>query len=147
HPEYFSQRKQFDVQQLVIATKDFSSDLRSVVDSAKSLDAIADWMDAHDIRYVRGQLTRSATDLPEHMVAKLKEMKQGQLFIVNEGESSMINLIANIRVSPISSKAAAPQIEQYLFNEKVKEMTNAEVKHLRAAAKIEYLNSPAPAAK
>ena len=36
HPEYFSQRKQFDVQQLVIATKDFSNDLRSVVDSAKS---------------------------------------------------------------------------------------------------------------
>ena len=76
HPEYFSEHKQFDVQQLVIATKDFSNDLKSVVDSAKSLDAVAAWLDGHQVRYVRGQLTRSITDLPENIVAKLKDMQK-----------------------------------------------------------------------
>jgi len=38
HPEYFSQRKQLDIKQLVIATKDFNDKLKLVVDSAKSLD-------------------------------------------------------------------------------------------------------------
>jgi EpsD family peptidyl-prolyl cis-trans isomerase len=146
HPEYFAQRKQFDVQQLVIATKDFSNDLRQVVDTTKSLEGIAAWLDKHDVRYVRGQLSRSTTDLPEYIVVKLKEMQKGQIFIVNEGEGSMINLITNIRIAPVSEKTAAPQIEQYLFNKKTKEVAEAEITHLRASAKIEYLNASAPAA-
>lgn len=146
HPEYFSERKQFDVQQLVMATKDFSADFKSVVDSAKSLDTVAAWLDGHQIRYVRGQLSRSTTDLPENMVEKLKNMQKGQIFIVNEGESSMINQISSIRISPISAKIAEPQIAQYLYNKKIQEMAKAEITHLRASAKIEYVNAPAPAA-
>jgi EpsD family peptidyl-prolyl cis-trans isomerase len=144
HPEYFSERKQFDLQQLAIATKDFSNDLKSVVDSAKSLDAVAAWLDGHQVRYVRGQLSRSTTDLPEHMVAILKNMQKGQLFIVNEGENSMINQISNIRISPISDKVAEPQIAQFLFNKKAQESAQAEITLLRASAKIEYVNAPAP---
>ena len=144
HPEYFSERKQFDVQQLVMATKDFSADIKSVVDSAKSVDAVAAWLDAHQVRYVRGQLSRSTTDLPEQMVAKLKDMQKGEIFIVNEGESSMINQISNIKISPISAKVAEPQIAQYLYNKKAQEMAQAEITHLRAGAKIEYVNAPAP---
>ena len=146
HPEYFSQRKQFDIQQLAIATRDFSSELKSAVESAKTLDEVAAWLDKHNVRYARGQLTRSSADLPEQMVAKLKEMKRGQLFIVNEGENSMINSIVNIKDSPVSAKNAAPQIEQYLINRKTREAADAEIKHLRSSAKIEYLNAPAPAA-
>ena len=146
HPEYFSQRKQFHVLQLVITTRDFSNELRSVVDSAKNLDEIATWLDGHDVRYVRGQLSRSTTDLPEQIAEKLKDMHKGQIFIVNEGENSMINLISNIRISPVSAKTAAPQIEQFLFNKKIREAAEAEITHLRASAKIEYLNAPAPTA-
>jgi EpsD family peptidyl-prolyl cis-trans isomerase len=146
HPEYFTQRKQFDIQQIAIATKDFSSELKLAVDSAKSLDEVAAWLDRHNVRYARGQLSRSTADLPEQMVAKLKEMKKGQLFIVNEGENSMINSITAIKDSPVTAKNAAPQIEQYLINKKTKEAADAEIKHLRSSAKIEYLNAPAPAA-
>lgn len=146
HPEYFIQRKQFDMQQIAIATKDFSSELKLAVDSAKSLDEVAAWLDRHNVRYARGQLSRSTTDLPEQMVAKLKEMKRGQLFIVNEGENSMLNSITDIKDSPVTAKNAAPQIEQYLINKKTKEAADAEIKHLRSSAKIEYLNAPASAA-
>jgi EpsD family peptidyl-prolyl cis-trans isomerase len=146
HPEYFAQRQQFDVQQLVIATRDFSNELRSVVDSAKSLEQVSSWLDKHGVRYVRGQLSRSTTDIPEQVAEKLKKMHKGQIFIVNEGENSMINLIANIKISPVSATTAVPQIEQYLFNKKVREAVETEIMHLRASAKIEYLNAPAPKA-
>lgn len=146
HPEYFSQRKQYDIQQLVISTKDFSDELKSAIDSAQSLDEVAAWLDKHNARYARGQLSRSTTDLPEQMVAKLKEMRKGQLFIVNEGENSMLNAISNIKDSPVTAKDAAQQIEQYLINKKTKEVADAEIKHLRSSAKIEYLNASAPVA-
>lgn len=144
HPEYFAQRKQYDVQQLAIATSDFSNELRSVVDSAKSLDVVASWMGGHRIHFVRGQMSRTTTDLPEQIVAKLKEMRKGQIFIVNEGENLMINVIANIKDSPVAASVAAPQIEQYLINKKAKEMAETELSHLRATAKIEYIAASAP---
>lgn len=146
HPEYFTQRKQYDIQQLVITTKDFSDELKTAVDAAKSLNEVAAWLDGHNVRYARGQLSRSTTDLPEQVVAKLKEMQKGELFIFNEGENSMINTITDIKDSPVTVKYAAPQIEQYLINKKTKEAADAEITLLRSMAKIEYLNASAPIA-
>jgi EpsD family peptidyl-prolyl cis-trans isomerase len=146
HPEFFTQRKQFDLQQLVFATKDFSNELKLAMDSAKSLDEVAAWLDKHNVRYARGQLSRSTTDFPEQMVAKLQDMKKGQLFIVNEGENSMLNSITDVKDRPITAENAAPQIAQYLSNKKAKEAADAEIKNLRSSAKIEYLNAPAPSA-
>lgn len=146
HPEYFTQRKQYDIQQLVIATKDTSNELKTAIDSAKSLNEVAAWLDGHNVRYARGQLSRSTTDLPEQAIAKLKEMQKGELFIFNEGENSMINAITAIKDSPVTVKNAAPQIEQYLINKKTKEAADAEITLLRSMAKIEYLNASAPIA-
>lgn len=146
HPEYFTQRKQYDIQQLIFATKDFSSELKTAIDSANSLDSVVAWMDSHNIKYARGKMSRNTSDLPEPIVAKLKDMKKGQLFIVNEDERSMLNFIADVKNSPVSAKEAEPQIAQYLINKKTKEAADAEITHLRTSAKIEYLNASAPAA-
>lgn len=146
HPEFFSQRKQFDMKQLVVSTKDFSDNLKQAIDSAKSLEEVATWMEGHGIRYARGQLSRSTTDIPPEMGAKLQAMPKGQLFIVREGGNSLINSLVEVRDSPVTAKDAAPQIEQYLINKKNKEMVDTEITHLRSSAKIEYLNAPAPSA-
>jgi peptidyl-prolyl cis-trans isomerase C len=146
HPEYFTQRKQYDMLQIVIATKDFSNELRSVIDSAKSLDLVAAWLDRHNVRYSRGQLSRSTADLPEPIVAKIKEMKKSQIFIVNDGENSLLNFITDVKDSPVALKDAVPQIEQYFINIKTREVADAEIAHLRSLAKIEYLNASAPVA-
>jgi peptidyl-prolyl cis-trans isomerase C len=141
HPEYFTQRKQFEVQQLVLSTKDISSELKSSIDAAPSLDAVVLWLDRHNVKYTRGLLARSSTDLPEAMLLKLKDVRRGQLFIVNEGENSMINSIIDIRNNPVAAQDAMPQIEQYLINKKIKDVAEAEIMHLRKSAKIEYLSA------
>lgn len=146
HPEYFSQRKQYDIQQLIFATKDFSNELRTAIDTANSLDSVVAWMDKHNIKYARGKMSRNTSDLPQPIVAKFKEMKKGQLFIANEGEKSMLNYIADIKSSPVALKDAEQQIEQYLINKKTKEAADAEITHLRSSAKIVYLNASAPTA-
>jgi peptidyl-prolyl cis-trans isomerase C len=144
HPEYFAERKQFDMQQLVIATRDISDELKSIINSAKSLDVIVAWLDKHHVRYVRGQLSRNSTDLPKQMLAKLKELQKGQLFMVQEGENSLINSIYGIKNSPVTLDIATPQIEQYLSAQKSREAVSTEIAHLRSLAKIEYLNTPVP---
>lgn len=142
NPQFFSHRKQFDMRQLVLATADLDARVKAIADNAKSLDEVAAWMDANKIRYARGQVARTGADLPPELSSKLQSMPQGQLFIIKEGERSMLISVASIADAPVSLDVAAPQIEQFLFNKKNKEAAEAELKRLRADARIEYLNAP-----
>lgn len=148
HPEFFSQRKQFDMRELVIATSDMSDALKKAMDGAKSLEEVAAWLDGNKLKYVRTQLSRTGADLAPELSAKLLAMPKGQLFVVREGERTMLISIAEIKDAPVALAVAAPQIEQFLFNKKNKEAADAELARLRASAKIEYLNKDigAPAA-
>ena len=145
HPELFSNRKQFDMRQLLIASKDMNDALKQVIDKSKSLDEVAAWMESNKIGFARGQVSRTTTDLAPELVAKLQSMPKGQLFIINEGERAMLMTIVDIKEVPVKLAAAAPQIEQYLVNTRTKDAAKQEMERLRAAAKIEYLNQPAAA--
>ena len=140
HPEYFSQRKLFDMHQLVVATKDFTDALRAVIDSAKSLDEVATWLDTNKVRYARGEMTRTTADLPPALVAKLQSLKKGQLFVIKENERTLLVGLNDIKNSPVSADDATLQIEQYLHNQKSQEAAKQELARLRATAKIEYNN-------
>ena len=146
HPELFSNRKQFDMRQLLISSKDMNDALKQVIDKSKSLDEVAAWMESNKIGFARGQVSRTTTELAPELVAKLQAMPKGQLFIINEGERAMLMTIVDIKEVPVKLAAAAPQIEQYLVNTRAKDAAKQEMERLRAAAKIEYLNQPAAAA-
>lgn len=149
HPELFAQRRQFDMRQLVIDSSSLSAEARAAIDGAKSIEDVAAWFDAHQVKYARAQLARTSTDLPADMNSKLLAMSKGQLFIVREGERSLIVALNDVREAPLALAAAAPQIGQFLINTKIKEATEAEVKRLRASAKVEYFNqadAPKPVA-
>jgi peptidyl-prolyl cis-trans isomerase C len=142
HQESFTQRKQYDIDQLIIATGDIGDELKKVMDSAKSLDEVSSWLEKHNIRYTRGQISRYSTELPEKMVKMLKDMPKSQLFIVHEGNNSLLNTIYKIQSSPVTAKNAMSQIEQYLFNQKARTAVDAEILRLRSSAKIEYFGTP-----
>ena len=149
HPEFFSNRKQLDMRQLVLASKDISDEVKAAIDAAKSLDDAAAWMDQHKVRYARAQLSRSSADMPPQLSSKLLSLPKGQLFIVKEGDRSLLITIADVKDVPTTLEQATPQIEQFLVNKKSKDAADAEVARLRAVAKIEYLNgrkAPAKAA-
>jgi peptidyl-prolyl cis-trans isomerase C len=147
NPQLFSNRKQFDMRQLVLATSDLNDDVKKAIDSSKSLEEVAVFLDQNKVKYARAQLARSTTELPPELSTRLLGMAKGQLFIIREGTRSLLISIADTKDAPIAFEQAAPQIEQFLFNKKNKEAADAAIKQLRSTAKIEYLNQPAkPAA-
>lgn len=146
HPDFFSKRKQFDMLNVLISTKDFNDELKAAMAPAKSMDEVMAWMDRHQVQYKRGRLSRTSADLPPEMSAKLLNLPKGHLFIVNEGENTMLISLVAIKDSPVSVSDAAPQIAEYLYKSKVKEVANTEIAHLRSLAKIVYLNASAPVA-
>jgi len=142
HPEYFSQRKVFDMNQLIVASKDFNNDLKVALGTAKSMEDVAAWLDSHRVEYVRNKMTKSTADLPAELTKNLMSMRKGQTFAIQEGDRSVLVALADIKDSPVTAATAMPQIGQFLYNKKVKEASDAELARLRAAAKIEYLNQP-----
>lgn len=146
NPAIFSQRKQFDMRQLVIATGDMNDALKATMDAAKSLDEVAAWLDAHQVKYARAQLSRSSADLPPELSSKLLAMPKGQLFVVKEGARSMLMTIVDTRDAPVTLEAVTPQIEQLLVTQRNKQAADAEVARLRAAAKIERFGKDAAGA-
>lgn len=143
HPGFFSQRKVFDMRQLIINGSDIDDTLKGIIDNAKSLEEVAAYMDAHKVKFSRNQISRSSSDLPPELSARLLAMKPGQLFLVKEGARSVLATVVDIKDAPVTLEVATAQIEQYLFGNKNKEAASDEVKRLRAAAKIEYLNKAA----
>ncbi|HEX8787122.1 MAG TPA: EpsD family peptidyl-prolyl cis-trans isomerase [Telluria sp.] len=140
HPEFFSNRKQFSMDELVIAANDLTPEVKGASDHAKSLEEVAVWLDAHKIKYGRTQITRSTADVPPQMSEKLLGQPKGQLFVVKEGPRAMFISVNEVKDAPVSLAVTQPQIEQYLMNQKNKELAGAELQRLRSSAKIEYLN-------
>jgi peptidyl-prolyl cis-trans isomerase C len=145
HPEFFSHRKQFELRQLIVSSRDVNDALKAAMDSSHSLDEMALWLDAHKIKYSRTQLAPTSSELAPELGNKLLIMPKGKLFLVQEGERTLLVLIADVKDVPVSLDIAAPAIEQFLINQKNKESARAELTRLRALAKIEYLNPPGKA--
>ncbi|MGO4381567.1 EpsD family peptidyl-prolyl cis-trans isomerase [Pseudoduganella sp. RAF19] len=140
NPQFFTNRKQFDMRELVVATRDVSDELKAAMDASKSLDDVSTWLDAHKVKYARAQISRTSSDLPPELSAKLAAMPRGQMFIIREGERSMLISIADVHPAPVNLETATPQIEQFLYAKKNKEAAEAEIKRLRSTAKIAYMN-------
>jgi EpsD family peptidyl-prolyl cis-trans isomerase len=154
HPDFFSNRKQFSMSEVVIAGPDLTPDVRGAVNTVKTLDEMAVWLDAHKIKFGRTEVTRSTADIPPQMSAKLLTMPKGQLFIVQDGPRAMFMAVTEVKDAPVSLQVASSQIEQFLVNKKNKDLAANELQRLRSSAKIEYLNksmmpdpkaTPAPA--
>lgn len=154
HPEFFSQRKVFVMRQLILSTDDLTAETKAVIDAAKSLDEVANWLSAHKIKFAAAPLARASTDLPPELNKRLLAMPPGQLFLIKEGPRSVLATVTEVKDAPLALEAAAPQIEQLLVNQHNKEAATAELARLRSAAKIVYFNrttgaeeaAPAPAA-
>lgn len=154
NPAFFTHRKVIDLKQIVMATKDADGPFKAALDGFKSLDEAAAWLEGQKVAFGKTQMSRSTADLPPEMSSKLLAMPKGQLFVIREGERTLLNVIAEVKEAPVTLEAASNQIGQFLYNKKTKEASDAELARLRAGAKIEYLGkaaekaaASAPAAK
>jgi len=141
HPEAFSARKLVEMKQLLVDTRQVGDQLKDALKNAKSLDEVANWLDAKGIQYDRGEISRNLADLPKPLVERVQEAKAGQLFVIGMGNRTMIITVDSLKNSPVSLADATPQIEQILLNQKKKFAAETALAKLRSDAKIEYTNA------
>ena len=140
HPQFFAERKQFTMNQLIMPAAALSPELRAAADKAGSLEEVAVMLEARKIGFGRARVTRSTADLNPQLAARLLSVPKGQMFFAREGERALLVAVADVVDAPVALDIAAPQIAQFLANRKNRELAQAELARLRGTASIDYLN-------
>ncbi|MDR6582028.1 peptidyl-prolyl cis-trans isomerase, EpsD family [Herbaspirillum sp. BH-1] len=139
NPDWFAQRRQFEFAQLIVAGSSVTPELRELMDQrGKRLEDVVAWLDAHRVQYVRQNVIKTSADLPPQMNATLKNMERGTLFIVIEGQTSILTSLQDVKNAPVSLAVATPQIVQYLVTQKQNQASEQLLDRLKSEAKIEY---------
>jgi EpsD family peptidyl-prolyl cis-trans isomerase len=140
HPELFSQRRIYSVEEITLARRqDIGAALQDRAAKGESLESIARWLEALEVRFTIHRGVRAAEQLPLEILAKLKSMQEGGVHVVDDGAEGLVLLrLIAARLAPMDEAAAAPLIEKFLLAKRSRDALAGELKRLRQEARIEY---------
>jgi EpsD family peptidyl-prolyl cis-trans isomerase len=140
HPELFSQRRVFSLQEIAIdkATPNLA-EVRSKAASAKSIEEMAEWLTQKGIGFKPSAGTRPAEQIPLEVLPKLHQFKDGQLGLIEGNDAHFIERVAASKTLPITEAQAMPRIKVFLANQRGVEAIKREKEAMKAKAKVEYL--------
>ncbi len=141
HVDIFANRKIYITDELSFTVDVMNSaELQSLSTTAKSLKDVTKWLELHQVKYAATRVAHAAETLPPPMLAKISKMSIGALMFINANGQTLTASLSEIKDVPISDKDSKPLIERIILEQKRKQAIDLEMKRLRGAAKIEYIN-------
>ncbi len=144
HQDIFANRKVYVTDEAVFTLEQGSADkLQEIAKSEKNLKDLEGWLKAHQVKYAVKRVAHAAETLPPQLLTQFSKMSVGQMvFIGANGPNAqaMAVSMAEIKEVPIAEKDSKPLIERILTEEKRKQTAEAEMKRLREAAEIKYID-------
>lgn len=140
HPELFAQRRVYSLEEIAVRGKaDLGPALGEQAAKAKSMKDIALWLQEQKIAFTPNVGARAAEQVPMEMLSGLQKMKDGDIHMFTTSSGFDVVRVAASKSEPVSVEKATPIIQRFLYNRKAGEAVTAEMKALKAGAKIEYL--------
>jgi EpsD family peptidyl-prolyl cis-trans isomerase len=141
HPELFAQRRLYTLEEIAIAGKpDIAVALQERVAKGESMQQIVDWLKAREVRHAVNRGARAAEQIPLEMLPRLQAMKDGEMQLIESGgDGAVVIRVAATQAAPIDEASAAPLIREFLLKRRSGDAVAAEMKRLKAQAKIEYM--------
>lgn len=139
HPELFSARRIYRLQELQIETPpDRLEAVKTRLSQGPDLNAFMQWLRTEKLHGSTTQLVKTAEEIPMPLLTRLHPLKEGQHLILAEGKRLDVVFLIATQTQPVSEAQARPAIERLLLAQKRREKGEAELKALREKAKIEY---------
>jgi EpsD family peptidyl-prolyl cis-trans isomerase len=146
-PALFKERRVYSLQELSIEAKpEQVTALRDQLQRVKSAGEFVEYLKANNIRFNGNQGIRAAEQLPADVLGHLAKMKDSQMVLLPSPTGALVIMLVGSRAEPVDEARATPAIEQFLLADAKRKRIEADVKALRAAAKIEYIGKFAEAA-
>jgi EpsD family peptidyl-prolyl cis-trans isomerase len=146
-PALFAERRIYSLQEIAIeARPEQVAPLRDKLAAVKNINEFIEYLKANDLKFAGNQAVRPAEQLPLASLDTFAKMKDGQALLTATPTGANVLVLAGSRSQPVTLEQATPAIEQFLLNERKRELVNKTLKDLRTAAKIEYVGRYADAA-
>ena len=140
HPALFSQRRIYTLQEIKIKSEPGQLDeLRARLAAAKNVNEFVNFLRGADYEFSADQAVRAAEQLPLATLPTFSKMEDGQALINPTPTGATVLVLAGSRSQPLTEEAARPYIEQFLLNERRREVVADDLKALRATAQIAYV--------
>ncbi len=147
NPALFSARRVYSLQELSVeAAPEQLPVLREQLRAAKSLSDFIEYLKANNFRFSGNQSVRAAEQLPLNLLNTYAKLNTGQALLLPSANGAQVVVMAGSRSEPVDETRAKPAIEQFLLNDARRKLLEADMKSLRAAAKIQYVGKFAEAA-
>jgi EpsD family peptidyl-prolyl cis-trans isomerase len=146
-PALFKDRRIFSLQEITIEAKpEQIAELKARLESSKNIAQFVEYLRVGDYRFTANQAVRAAEQLPLASLGTFANMKDGQALLNTTPAGAQVIVLAGSRSQPVTLDQAKPAIEQFLLNERKRELIAKDLKALRDAATIEYVGKYAEAA-
>ncbi|QHI99984.1 peptidyl-prolyl cis-trans isomerase, EpsD family [Xylophilus rhododendri] len=148
HPELFSQRRVFQLQEINFAasTPDaIKSAVTASVDAGRPADDAAAILKARGVEFAKADSQRSAEQISLELLPKLQRLRQGQGMVAANPQTVSVIYLKSYEEAPVSEAMALPRIAQFLNNQNLTQSLATLVKNLRSQAKIDYVGEFAEA--
>ena len=147
NPALFKDRRVYSLQEIAIEAKpEQVAQLRTQLANAKNVTDFVEYLKANDFRFSGNQAVRAAEQLPLASLGTFAAMKDGQALLNATATGAQVIVLAGSRSQPVTLEQATPAIEQFLLNERKRDILAKDMKAMRDAAKIEYVGKYAEAA-
>jgi len=139
-PALFKERRIYSLQDIAIEAKPEQMDeLRSQLAGAKNIGEFIDFLKSKDYKFAGNQAVRAAEQLPLGSLDAIAAMKDGQAVLNTSPTGAQVLVLAGSRSQPIDLERAKPAIEQFLLNERKRDLVAKDIKAMRDSAKIAYV--------
>jgi EpsD family peptidyl-prolyl cis-trans isomerase len=148
-PALFRERRLYDLREISIEAQ--AEQLESLSNQLKTTKDPSEYMQylrSRGINFSSNSSMRPAEHVPLSMLAALARMKDGEAILTPTRRGADVLFFLAAHLSPIDETKARPAIEQFLLNERKRQLVENDLKALRTAGKIQYVGkfAAAPAA-
>ena len=140
NPALFAERRIYRMRELLVsASAEMIDVLRAQAARTADLDELAAWLKTRNARFSAATETQPAEQLPLAFLPQLARMKPGEIAVFATPLGASVVQLIHAEDAPLGAEQAQALIEQFLAGRKRLESAAAEVKRLRASARIEYV--------
>lgn len=135
NPSRFSQRTILGLDQIRIPRSAFNDEWMA---GAKTLDAVAQRLAAHDVKFQRGRVALDSATMSPATYKEVTELPPGEVFAVAQDDMILISAVVDRKLAPLDGDAAHDMAQLMLRQQVGQNALASRMAALRKSAKIAY---------
>lgn len=148
HPELFSQRRVFELQELNFSAKTPAETQAAITEMSASgvpLDQMIELLNARGVVFARTDSQRASEQISLELLPRLYKVKAGHSLVASNAKTMSVVYLKGWQEAATPEAVALPRVAQFLSNQALSQALDDVIKSLRLKAKIEYVGEFASA--